>query len=32
MQFAVELVQLFIIIAAAFCFCERARIILANEK
>ena len=33
MQFAAELKELFILtIAAAFRFCERARIILKNEK
>ena len=31
-QFEAELKYLFITIAAAFCFCERACIILANEK
>ena len=31
-EFTTELKQLFIPIAAAFCFCERACIILANEK
>ena len=32
MQFAAELVQLFIAKAAAFRFCERGCITLANEK
>ena len=31
-QFVAELKQLFITITAAFCFCEPACIILANEK
>ena len=31
-QFAAELKQQFITIAAAFRFCERGRIILVNEK
>ena len=31
-QFAAALVYIFITIAAPFRFCERARIILANEK
>ena len=31
-QFSAELIQLFITIAVAFRFCERVRIILANEK
>ena len=32
MQFVAELKELFVTIAAAFCFYERARIILVNEK
>ena len=32
MQFAAELIRLLITIAAAFCFCEQALIILANKK